>query len=66
MIYLAVAYFKIYTDDEEAEPLEKNAEAIDVEGKLVKIDILAPLVTRDILSDIDKNNNQLQFCKISF
>ncbi|KAL1493209.1 hypothetical protein ABEB36_011306 [Hypothenemus hampei] len=33
VIYLAFAYFKIYTDDEEAAPLEKNAEAIDVEGE---------------------------------
>lgn len=32
VIYLAIAYFKIYTDDEEAAPLEKNAEAIDIEG----------------------------------
>lgn len=33
VIYLAIAYFKIYTDDEEAAPLEKNAEAIDIEGE---------------------------------
>ncbi|CAH1121417.1 unnamed protein product [Ceutorhynchus assimilis] len=33
VIYLAIAYFKIYTDDEEAAPLEKNAEDIDVEGE---------------------------------
>ncbi|XP_066247250.1 protein tipE isoform X1 [Euwallacea similis] len=33
VIYLAVAYFKIYTDDEEAAPLEKNAEDIDIEGE---------------------------------
>ncbi|XP_060536997.1 protein tipE [Cylas formicarius] len=33
VIYLAFAYFKIYTDDEEAAPLKKNAEAIDVEGE---------------------------------
>lgn len=35
VIYLAVAYFKIYNDDEETAPLEKNAEAMDVEGESV-------------------------------
>lgn len=33
VIYLAIAYFKIYNDDEETAPLEKNAEAMDVEGE---------------------------------
>lgn len=33
VIYLAIAYFKIYNEDEEEAPLEKNAEAIDVEGE---------------------------------
>lgn len=33
VIYLAVAYFKIYNEDEEAAPLEKNAEAMDFEGE---------------------------------
>ncbi|CAH0561899.1 unnamed protein product [Brassicogethes aeneus] len=32
-IYLTIAYFKIYNDDEEKEPLEKNAEAMDMEGE---------------------------------
>ncbi|KAJ3640236.1 hypothetical protein Zmor_003547 [Zophobas morio] len=33
VIYLAIAYFKIYNDDEETAPLEKNAEAMDIEGE---------------------------------
>lgn len=33
VVYLAIAYFKIYNEDEEEAPLEKNAEAIDVEGE---------------------------------
>lgn len=33
VIYLAFAYFKIYNEDEEKEPLEKNAEAMDVQGE---------------------------------
>lgn len=33
VVYLAVAYFKIYNEDEEAAPLNKNAEAMDVEGE---------------------------------
>ncbi|XP_044765616.1 protein tipE [Coccinella septempunctata] len=32
VIYLAFAYFKIYNDDEEKAPLEKNAEDMDVQG----------------------------------
>jgi Na+ channel auxiliary subunit TipE len=32
VIYLAFAYFKIYNEDEENAPLDKNAEDIDVEG----------------------------------
>ncbi|KAK5639080.1 hypothetical protein RI129_011572 [Pyrocoelia pectoralis] len=32
VIYLTFAYFKIYNDDEDKEPLEKNAEGIDGEG----------------------------------
>lgn len=32
VIYLAVAYFKIYNDDEEKAPLKQNAEAMNVEG----------------------------------
>lgn len=35
VIYLTYAYFKIYNDDEETEPLEKNAEAMDMEGESV-------------------------------
>lgn len=35
VIYLTFAYFKIYNDDEEKEPLEKNAEAMDMEGESV-------------------------------
>ncbi|KAL3290139.1 hypothetical protein HHI36_023504 [Cryptolaemus montrouzieri] len=33
VIYLAFAYFKIYNDDEEKAPLEKNAEDMDVQGE---------------------------------
>ncbi|KAJ8933036.1 hypothetical protein NQ314_014276 [Rhamnusium bicolor] len=33
VVYLAIAYFKIYNEDEEEAPLEKNAEAIDMEGE---------------------------------
>ncbi|CAH1964989.1 unnamed protein product [Acanthoscelides obtectus] len=33
VIYLAIAYFKIYNEDEEEAPLKKNAEAIDMEGE---------------------------------
>lgn len=36
VIYLTFAYFKIYNDDEEKEPLEKNAEDIDGEGDSVQ------------------------------
>ncbi|CAG9816490.1 unnamed protein product [Phaedon cochleariae] len=32
VVYLAIAYFKIYNEDEEAAPLEKNAEDIDFAG----------------------------------
>ncbi|XP_018320605.1 protein tipE [Agrilus planipennis] len=32
VIYLTFAYFKIYNDDEEKAPLEKNAEGLDEEG----------------------------------
>ncbi|CAG9855070.1 unnamed protein product [Phyllotreta striolata] len=32
VVYLAFAYFKIYNEDEEEAPLEKNAEDIDMEG----------------------------------
>ncbi|XP_017774031.1 PREDICTED: protein tipE [Nicrophorus vespilloides] len=35
VIYLTFAYFKIYNDDEETAPLEKNAEAMDMEGDSV-------------------------------
>lgn len=35
VIYLTFAYFKIYNDDEETAPLEKNAEAMDMEGESV-------------------------------
>ncbi|XP_065165319.1 protein tipE [Atheta coriaria] len=33
IIYLTFAYFKIYSEDEEEVPLEKNAEAMDMEGE---------------------------------
>lgn len=33
VVYLAIAYFKIYNEDEEEAPLKKNAEEIDVEGE---------------------------------
>ncbi|KAF2879181.1 hypothetical protein ILUMI_26981 [Ignelater luminosus] len=36
VIYLTFAYFKIYNEDEEKEPLEKNAEDIDGEGESVQ------------------------------
>ncbi|KAF5283416.1 hypothetical protein FQA39_LY04792 [Lamprigera yunnana] len=36
VIYLTFAYFKIYNDDEEKEPLEKNAEGIDGDGDSVQ------------------------------
>ncbi|XP_056646005.1 protein tipE [Diorhabda carinulata] len=32
VVYLAIAYFKIYNEDEEEVPLKKNAEDIDMEG----------------------------------
>lgn len=35
VIYLTFAYFKIYSDDEEKAPLEKNAEDMDVEGESI-------------------------------
>lgn len=35
IVYLTIAYFKIYNDDEETAPLKKNAEAMDVEGESV-------------------------------
>lgn len=35
VVYLTFAYYKIYNDDEEAAPLKKNAEAMDVEGDSV-------------------------------
>lgn len=35
VIYLTIAYFKIYSDDEEKAPLEKNAEDMDVEGESI-------------------------------
>ncbi|KAJ8970666.1 hypothetical protein NQ317_011516 [Molorchus minor] len=33
VIYLTIAYFKIYKEDEDEAPLKKNAEAIDMEGE---------------------------------
>lgn len=33
VVYLAIAYFKIYNEDEEEAPLKKNAEDIDMEGE---------------------------------
>ncbi|XP_072402875.1 protein tipE [Diabrotica undecimpunctata] len=33
VVYLAIAYFKIYNEDEEEVPLKKNAEDIDMEGE---------------------------------
>lgn len=38
IVYLTFAYFKIYNDDEEKAPLEKNAEAMDTEGDSVPED----------------------------
>lgn len=42
VIYLTFAYFKIYSDDEEKAPLEKNAEGMDVEGESMP-DVATPL-----------------------